>query len=407
MFAREIKKSIEKINNTFRVLVVTGPRQVGKTTLLKKMMPKNMKMVSLDDESLRKEAQINPRLFLQTFGKPLFIDEIQYAPELFPYIKMEVDKDNSRGQYWLSGSQTFELMKNVSESLAGRVGIVKMNSLTYKEITNNINGSVFNPEKILESDFINVNKLFEHIYNGGMPELCSIKDMDRNIFFSSYVNTYIERDVRKLINIGNTESFKMFMRDVAIRNGKTLNYSDIASDIGVSSNTIKEWISVLVSSRIIYLLEPYKNNKIERLTHMSKIIFMDSGLACFLAGFTSPLELQLSDDSGNYLETYIVSDLIKSYENNGLPLDITHFRNKETEEIDLIISKNNKIYPLEIKKTANPNRNMLKNFSFLEKANVKLGNGGLISLYEKLLPLDENKYYIPIGSVINSKNESN
>ncbi len=384
-------------------MAVTGPRQVGKTTILKEMMPDNMKMVSLDDESLRAEAKINPRLFLQTFGKPLFIDEIQYAPELFSYIKMEVDNDNSRGQYWLSGSQTFELMKNVTESLAGRVGIIKMNSLTYKEINNSTNNIVFDPDNLKKSNNINVNELFEIIYNGGMPELCSVKNMDRNMFFASYVNTYIEKDVRKLINVGNIETFNKFMRVLAIRNGKTLNYSDIANDVDVSSNTIKEWVNVLVSSRIIYLLEPYHNKKIERLTHLPKIVFMDSGLCSFLAGFTSTRELQLSSESGNYLETYIVSEIIKSYDNNSIPLDITHFRNKEIEEIDLIITKNSKVYPLEIKKTANPNRTMLKTFKYLEKANVKLGTGGLISLYEELIPLGDNNYYIPISSVINNK----
>ncbi len=384
-------------------MVVTGPRQVRKTTILKEMMPDNMKMVSLDDESLRAEAKINPRLFLQTFGKPLFIDEIQYAPELFSYIKMEVDNDNSRGQYWLSGSQTFELLKNVTESLAGRVGIIKMNSLTYKEINNSANNIVFDPDNLKKSNNINVNELFETIYNGGMPEFCSIKNMDKNMFFSSYVNTYIERDVRKYINVGNIETFNKFMRVLTIRNGKTLNYSDIANDVDVSSNTIKEWVNVLVSSRIIYLLEPYHNKKIERLTHLPKIVFMDSGLCSFLAGFTSTRELQLSSESGNYLETYIVSEIIKSYDNNSISLDITHFRNKEIEEIDLIITKNSKVYPLEIKKAANPNRTMLKSFKYLEKANGKLGTGGLISLYEELIPLDDKNYYISISSVINNK----
>lgn len=403
MIEREIKNNIKMINDTFRVLVVTGPRQVGKSTILKELMPKNMKIVTLDDKSLREEAKINPKLFLQTFGKPLFIDEIQYAPELFPYIKMEVDNDNSKGQYWLSGTQTFELMKNVSESLAGRVGIIKMNSLTYKEINNCVNNEIFNPDDIKESDSINVNDLFQIIYNGGMPELIYTKNMNRNIFFQSYVNTYIERDVKDLINISNMEIFKKFMRDMAIRNGKTLNYSDIANDVGVSANTIKEWINVLVSSRIVYLLEPYHNNKIERLTHMNKIVFMDSGLASFLAGYTSARELQLSDDAGSFLETFIISEIIKSYDNNAIPLDISFFRNKETEEIDLIITKNGKVYPLEIKKTANPSRTMLKNFKYLEKANVKLGKGGLICLYDKLIPLDDYNYYIPIGSVINTK----
>ena len=333
MFEREIQKSIQEINSTFRILVVTGPRQVGKTTILKKLMPKNMKFVSLDDESLRIEAKENPKFFLESLGKPLFIDEIQYAPELFPYLKMEVDKDDSRGQYWLSGSQTFELMRNVSESLAGRVGILKMNSLTYKELVNHVNDSVFDPENIKTESLIDTNTLFEFIFRGGMPEFNSIKNMNRDIFFESYVNTYIERDVREIINVGNIETFKKFMRYLAIRNGKTLNYSDIASDVGVSSNTIKQWVSVLLTSRIVYLLEGYHNNKIERLTHMPKIVFMDSGLACYLAGITSAEELKLSQDSGSFLEAYVVSEIVKSYDNVSKPLNITHFRTKETEEI--------------------------------------------------------------------------
>ena len=401
MIEREIKRTIKNVNNTFRVLVLTGPRQVGKSTILKNLMPKNMKEVILDDETLINEAKTNPKLFLQTYGKPLFIDEIQNAPELFPYIKMEVDKDSTRGQYWLSGSQTFELMKGVSESLAGRVGIIKMNSLTYKEINDNVNKKIFDPDHMTEGKNIDVNELFEIIFNGGMPELYNIKNINRNIFFQSYIDTYIERDVRNLININDLQLFIKFMKNIAIRNGNTLNYSNIASDVGVSAHTIKDWLNVLVTSRIVYLLEPYHNNKIERLTHMPKIIFMDSGLACFLAGYSNARELQLSQESGNYLETYIISEIIKSYDNNAIPLDITYLRNKEKEEIDLIISKNNKVYPLEIKKTANPNRNMMKNFSFLEKANIKLGSGGIICLYDKLYPLGNNMYYIPIGSVIN------
>lgn len=402
MFEREIKNTILKINDTFRILVVTGPRQVGKTTLLRELLPKDMKMVSLDDETLKEEAKTNPKFFLESYGKPLFIDEIQKAPELFPYLKMEVDKDNSRGQYWLSGSQTFELMKGISESLAGRVGIVKMNSLTYKELNRNINNEVFDPNIIKERDYINSNDIFKFIFNGGMPEFNYIKNMDRNIFFESYINTYLERDVREIINVTNLELFKKFMRDIAIRNGKTLNYSDIANDIGVSSHTIKDWVSVLVNSRIIYLLEGYHNNKIERLTHIPKIIFMDSGLACYLANFSSFKDLQLSEYAGSFLESYIVSEIIKSYDNNRIPLNITHFRNKEIQEIDLILEKNNTIYPLEIKKTSTPNRSMLKNFNYLEKANLKIGNGGIICLNDKLLKLDEKLYYIPISSVINN-----
>ena len=401
MYEREVKKRIKKINDTFRVLVVTGPRQVGKTTLLESVMPSNMTKISLDDEVLRKEAKENPKIFLDSYPTPLFIDEVQYAPELFPYIKMKVDKDKTRGQYWLSGSQLFDLMKNVTESLAGRAGIVKMNSFTYSEIMRNTRKEVFDPDNLKQHKYIDVNEIFERIFNGGMPELYDIEDMDRNDFYYSYINTYIEKDIKKVKNIGNVEAFKKFMRDVAIRTGTTLNYSDIANDIGVSINTIKDWFSILVNTGLVYLLEPYSSNQIKRLTHMPKIIFMDLGLACYLANWESAKALQLSDLSGRFFESYVISEIVKSYENKGIHLEISHFRNKETEEIDLIMFKNNTLYPLEIKKTANPRKDMMKNFRFLEKTNMKIGQGGIICLYDKLMKIDENNYIIPVSSVIN------
>lgn len=402
MYSREVKERLEKIIKTFRVLVVTGPRQVGKSTILESIMPENMTKISLDDEILRKEAQENPKIFLDSYPTPLFIDEVQYAPELFPYIKMKVDKDKTRGQYWLSGSQLFDLMKGVTESLAGRAGIVKMNSFTYSEIIQNSKKDIFDPEKLKQSNYMDVNETFERIFNGGMPELYDIQDMDRNDFYYSYINTYIEKDIKKIKNIGNVETFKKFMRDIAIRTGTTLNYSDIANDVGVSVNTIKEWVSILVSTGIIYLLEAYSSSKLKRLTHMPKIVFMDMGLACYLANWESARSLQLSEMSGRFFESYVVSEIIKSYDNKGLRLEISHFRNKETEEIDLIMYKNNTLYPLEIKKTANPRKEMMKNFKYLEKADMKIGTGGIICLYDKLMKLDEKNYIIPLSSVINS-----
>ena len=292
-------------------------------------------------------------------------------------------------------------MKNVTESLAGRAGIVKMNSFTYSEIKQNTEKEIFDPENLKQKQYIDVNETFERIFYGGMPELYDIPDMDRNDFYYSYINTYIEKDIKKIKNIGNIETFKKFMRDVAIRTGTTLNYSDIANDVGISVNTIREWISILVSTGIIYLLEPYSSSRIKRLTHMPKIIFMDMGLACYLANWESAKELQLSKLSGYFFESFVVSEIIKSYDNKGIRLEISHFRNKETEEIDLILYKNNTLYPLEIKKSANPTKEMMKNFKYLEKDNKKIGTGGIICLYDKLMKLDENNYIIPLSSVIN------
>lgn len=403
MYEREIKQRIEKISQTFKVLVVTGPRQVGKTTLLDSMMPEKMTKVSLDDETLRREAKENPKIFLDTYRPPLYIDEVQYAPELFPYIKMRVDEAGETGMYWLSGSQAFNLMKNVSESLAGRAGIVEMNSFTYSETQSAVKQKTpFDPESLAESNYIDVNETYERIFRGGMPELYRLKNLDRNEFFNSYIDTFIERDVREIKSIGSLEDFRRFMKDLAIRNGKPLNYSDIASDIGVSSNTIKEWTSVLVSTGVIYLLQPFYSSKLDRLTHRPGIIFMDSGLACYLTDWESAFDLQTSEYAGPFLEAYVISELIKSYHNAGKKINFSYLRNKETEEIDLIIEKNQCLYPFEIKKTANPKKEMFSNFKLLERTDQKIGNGGLICLYDKLFEMSKGQYVLPLGSVINS-----
>lgn len=402
MYKREIEARIERISKTFRVLVVTGPRQVGKTTLLESMMPEGMIKVSLDDEVLRREAKENPKIFLDTYKAPLFIDEVQYAPELFPYIKMKVDEADEMGMYWLSGSQAFNLMKNVSESLAGRAGIVEMNSFTYAEANKTTDDKTFfDPNNFTESPYIDVNEAFERIFKGGMPELYRVKDLDRNEFFNSYIETFLERDVRHIKDIGSLEDFRRFMKDLAIRNGKPLNYSDIASEIGVSSNTIKEWVSVLTSTRVIYLLQPFYSSKLERLTHRPEIVFMDSGLACYLTDWEFAFDLQSSEYAGAFLEAYVISELVKSYDNLGIMANFSYLRNKETEEIDLIIEKNQCLHPFEIKKTANPKKEMLKNFRHLTRTGKKIGDGGLICLYDKLFQLEKDRYVLPLGSVIN------
>ena len=403
MYERTITKRVEQINSTFRALVLTGPRQVGKSTLLGSLMPKGMNKVSLDDLSIRELAQTDPRMFLETYPAPLFIDEVQYAPELFPYIKMRVDDNPARGQYWLSGSQRFELMKNVTESLAGRAGILNMNSFTYNEIKRGAKCGVFDPDKLKQKDFIDVNQTFELIFAGGMPELYATKDMNRNDFYDSYITTYIERDVTFIKDVGSTRDFKRFMREVAIRVGTTLNYADIAKEIGVSGHTVQSWISVLETTGLVYLLEAYSSNLLKRITQAPKIIFMDMGLCAYLAGWQSARDLQLSDASGHYLESYIISEVIKNYQNVGANVHLYHLRNKETNEIDLIIEKNNTLHPIEIKKTSTPRREMLKDFRMLDGLKSKIGKGGIVCTYDKLLPLDEKNYIIPISSVIDNR----
>ena len=405
MYNRIAKDVLENVGKTFKVMLVTGPRQVGKTTLLKSIMPKDMNYVSLDDEILRKKAKEDPKLFLELFKAPLLIDEAQYAPELFSYIKINVDNSNEKGRYWLTGSQKFSLMKNVSDSLAGRVGIIEMNSFTYNEIVQNKNLTLFEPNKLKKENKINVNDLFKHIYLGGMPELYSEKNINREIFFNSYLNTYIERDVKNIINITNVLDFENLIKNLASRNGEQLNYNKISSEIGVSVNTVKSWVSILVKTGLIYLLQPYSENHLKRITHTPKIIFMDTGLCAFLENFLSADDLKLSNRAGHYLEAYVISDIIKTYNALGKKANIFYYRDKEKNEIDLIFEQNNTLYPFEIKETASPNESMIKNFNKLNGGRKQIGQGGIICLYDTLMPLNNNNYIIPISSVINISKE--
>lgn len=404
MYNREATEVIKKISDTFRVLLVTGPRQTGKTTLLKSLKPENMGYVTLDDKILRKQAQDDPKLFLEEHPAPLFIDEAQYAPDLFSYIKINVDNSKAKGQYWITGSQQFNLMKNASESLAGRVGIVNLNSFTYSEIVKNENKDLFNPDKLKKAAKIEVNDLFEIIFKGGMPEFYDNPKIDRNLYFQNYINTYIEKDVRELIEIGKLEEFKKFMVSIASRIGEQLNYSDISKDCGVSVPTIISWMSVLVSSGLVYLLEPYMSSQLKRMTHIPKIYFMDTGLAAYLAGWESARDLQLSSTSGHYLENFVICEIIKSYNARGIKPNLSYYRDKEKHEIDLVFYKNNKLYPFEIKKTASPNSSMISSFKYLENSKKEIATGGIICLYDNLMKMDEKNYIIPISSVINITN---
>ena len=403
MYKRESVDFIKNVSDTFKVLLITGPRQVGKTTLLLSLKPNNMNYVTLDDVNLRRQAQEDPKMFLEEHPWPLLIDEAQYAPELFSYIKIIVDKEQKNGMYWLTGSQQFHLMKNASDFLAGRVGIINLNSFTYSEIIQNENKKLFDPIDIRKSPKIDVNDLYKIIYKGGMPELYNNKNISQEIFFQGYIDTYISRDVKSLTEIGNEMAFKKFIVSVASRTGEQLNYSSLANDSGISVPTAIKWLSILVTSGIVYLLEPYMSSQLKRITHIPKIIFMDTGLACYLAGWNSARDLQLSSSAGHYLESYIISEIVKSYNARGIRPNISYYRDKDGKEIDLIFYKNNKLYPFEIKKTASPNSDMIKNFKELQKTKKEIGTGGIICFYDELMHLDKNNYIIPVSSVINSQ----
>lgn len=399
MIKREIEKKFKESSNSRKIVLITGARQVGKSTFVKSIKEKNRTYITLNDLSLRELAQNDPKLFLMNYKGPIIIDEIQYAPNLFPYIKMEVDESNEKGKYWLTGSQKFELMKNVSESLAGRVSILEMSSLSFSE-KKGFNSPIFDPTNIKNKYNILPDEIFKNIYKGGMPEYIN-DELERNQFFNDYLLTYLERDVRAMSGVGDLTRFRKFLIAVAARNSEVLNYNSLCEDADIDAKTAKNWISILEASDIIYLLKPYFSSELKRSTKAPKIVFLDTGLCSYLCGWNTIESLINSSTSGHYLETFVISELIKNKRNNlsNLNYNIYFYRDRDGKEIDLIIELNNVIYPFEINKTAKPEKSMISNFKVLENTNLKIGNGGLLCFYPNIIPLDEKNKSYPISVI--------
>ena len=413
---RTMEKTVEKMKKSFPVIMITGPRQVGKTTLLSIMADKNknekINFISLDDLNARTLAIEDPELFLRTYEMPLIIDEFQYAPNLLSYIKIIVDKKRlenlknnnvkCNGLFYLTGSQAFETMENVTESLAGRIAVLDMNGLTNREIEN-VEDDIFIPDfetlkNKKKTETISTIKVFDKIIKGSYPEIYKNKDIDRNEYFETYIRTYIERDIRQLINVQDEIKFLKFISNVAVRTGQELNLSDICNGVGITSVTAEKWLSILKNTGIIYLLQPYSNNNVARIVKKPKVYFMDTGLACYLAGYMDSITLEKSAFNGAIFETYIISEIIKSYINNGLDAKkyLYYYRDNNGREIDLLIIKNNVVYPIEIKKSANPGKESIKNFSVVNKFGLEIGNGGVICMKNEIFPIDRENNYIPI-----------
>lgn len=398
-FERTLSETIKNATKTFPVVLITGPRQVGKTTIFQQYQEPERTYITLDDPQIRALAQNDPALFLQTYKTPLFIDEIQYAPQLFPYIKMAVDKEKRKGMFWLTGSQQFLLMKNVSESLAGRAAILELQGLSQAEKFRRKN-QPFLPENIENTTvFLDIHDIYALILKGSFPELYANENMDWNLFYSSYLKTYIEKDIRDLTNISDESLFIRFMKVAAARTGQLLNYSDMASDVGVSVPTIKSWISLLETSGLVYLLQPYHNNITKRAVKTPKLYFLDTGLCCYLSGWQSVETLSIGAMSGAILETYAVSEILKSYLFNGKSAHIYFYRDKEKKEIDVLIERNGKFYPIEIKRTASPKESDVKNFNVLKSLKLSAGKGAIICFYNQFLPLNADVNIIPMSGL--------
>lgn len=409
---RAVEKTLVDISKSFPCIVVYGPRQVGKSTTVNRIFGDKFKTVTLDDIDDRSLAQSNPKIFLETYGWPLIIDEIQKVPSLLDEIKKQIDnqrlywlKNNKKRKlmYVLTGSNRFELQQGISDSLAGRCGVVEMASFSQVE-KNEISAHFFTPkidkliklEQLSKLKYKTRKQIFEEIFNGGMPDIYT-EVSEREVYFKSYVATYIEKDVKKMISATSEMQFRNFMSIVALRTASELHYDMIASNVGIDVKTCKKWLSILETSGIIYILQPYMANISNRIIKAPKLYFMDTGLCAYLCKWPNADMLEKCAMAGAFFETYVVSELIKNfYAFNKDPKQfLFYYRDTDQKEIDLLYVEENSVCPIEMKKGIAPKK-ATKNFNVLNKYNLNILPGLVIDTCEKIRPINENAYYFPV-----------
>ena len=404
---RHIEEKILELSKSYSAILLTGPRQSGKTTMLRALAEKETsprEYVTLDDLTARDMAKNDPALFLQLHKPPVLIDEVQYAPELFTYIKIYIDEHHNPGDFWMTGSQIFRLMRGVSESLAGRVALLHMSPLSAREISRyeSVPFSVDFDRLLEESKKIApvlTPDLFKRIWQGSMPGLVSGAFPDRNIYYSSYVSTYIERDVKELSGDIDALKFNRFVTAVAARTSQLLNYNAIAEDADINLPTAKAWINILETLGIIFLLHPYSNNTLKRTIKTPKIYFYDTGLVCYLTKWSSPETAENGAMSGALLENYTVSEIIKSYQNAGQEPYLYYYRDRDAKEIDVVMEEDGKLFPLEIKKTALPDKRLVRVFDILDKSPLQIGTGAVLCMADSFSAFDKDNLIIPIWMI--------
>ena len=402
---RNIEQTINRISNQFKVLLLTGARQVGKTTLLKHLAQGcGRTYVTLDDLAVRSLALSDPALFLQRYTPPLLIDEIQYAPQLLSYIKMDADTKAQNGDIWLTGSQRLPLMQGVTESLAGRVGIIDLQGLSANEINGTDNTDPFLPEVELLFNRMNyaqkqsLKEIYKLIWQGSMPAMYNGGEQDWQSYYASYVQTFLQRDVMKLLQINDEMVFFRFLCAAAGQTGKMINYAELAKAAEISAPTAKQWIKTLEAAGIIYLLQPFMPPGAKYIVKAPKLYFFDTGLAAYLTRWLNADALEAGAASSEFFETWVVMEIYKSYANKGIVPPLYYLRNFNGKEIELIIWQNGTVYPVAIKKSAYPSK-AVKTFAILEPvsadAKIQIGAGGIVCLIDDLLPASDRLYYIP------------
>ena len=402
---RNLENVVNQVTKEYPVVLVTGPRQVGKTTMLRKLMEgTNRGYVTLDDLNERAIAKTDPELFLQLHKPPVLIDEVQYATELFTYIKIHVDKNHDPGAFWLTGSQVFKLMRGVQESLAGRVAVLSLTSLSQAEIC----GGAMEPFVIdLEAlsarkesrEEADTREIFERIYRGSMPAIISGVNSNSQIFYSSYLSTYIERDIRELSDAIDSLKFLRFITAVAARCGQMLNVAEIARDADINQVQAKSWLGMLETLGIIFYIHPYSNNLLKRLVKTPKLYFYDTGLVCYLTKWSSAETLENGAMNGAILENYVVAEIMKTYLNSGKEPYLYYYRDKDAKEIDLVLEHDGVLNPIEIKKTANPGTELTKVFGLLDKSSTPRSKGAVICMKPGLGAIDRDNYIVPIWMI--------
>lgn len=402
---RDLEAKIISLSEEYSAILITGPRQVGKTTVLRRLTQENRTYVTLDDLEERALAQNDPALFLQMHDRPILIDEVQYAPQLFSYIKIEIDNGAEPGSFWLTGSQAFRMMELAQESLAGRVALLHMPSLSQHEIYGSGAAAPFTidldalKERIKTHKPADMQEIYRRIWNGSMPGLVSGRFSDRDVFYSSYLQTYIDRDVSELIGLTDKLVFRDLIRAAACRIGQLLNIHDIAQDVGVSDDTAKRWLQVLERSDIIFYLRPYSNNLLKRTVKTPKLYFFDTGLVAYLTRYSSPDILANGALNGAILENYVVAEVLKTYHNNAKECLLWYYRDKEMHEIDMIIESDGMLHPLEVKRSVDPGRGLTGTFDILSKGSVPKGKGAILCMRPTLSAVNAENFIIPIWMI--------
>lgn len=398
---RRLEDNFTKMSAFFKAVLVTGARQVGKTTMLRHLGSERT-YVTLDNGADLMLARTDPEMFLQRYKPPVIIDEVQKAPELFPYIKIYCDNTEEKGLFWLTGSEQFSMMQNIRESLAGRIGIMTLYPLSLDEVTEVTFESPlrFDMESLLIRERaakpLDPESIFSLIWKGGMPGVLSAGAKEHSLYYDAYIDTYLMRDVMSISKLRDELRFRKFIGACAANNACQLNMTTLANVAEISVATANTWLDLLIRLHVVYLLQPYSNNRLKRLSKTPKLYFTDPALAAHVAKWLTAETLMNGNAAGNYFENFVVTELKKELDYSAEPYSLTYFRDSNGKEIDLLLEYDGSIHPLEIKMSANPDKRNVGKFDVLDSNSVPRGNGGIICMSPKVIPLDKTNSLIPV-----------